>query len=161
MNRPIHAEFEAWSLCLDVQRYLHLQLFSLQRGLPAGQNQLQRYLSGNYGIGTTQLPVIQIHGSCQEYRRYLRPCSRIEFQTAAGNWLETQEAVIWQDIPVSCMVKRSKVAVKWRYLSYLSIREILAAPGRDSYPKVTSEPRDPRMLSGIGFPGSCQVYGPS
>jgi hypothetical protein len=59
VNRPIHAEFEAWSLCLDVQRDLHLQLFSLQRILPAGQNQLQRYLSGNYGIETDQLPVIQ------------------------------------------------------------------------------------------------------
>ncbi len=60
MNRPIHAEFEAWSLCLDVQRGLHLQLFSLHRSLPAGQNQLQRQMSGNYGIETIS--------SCQLYR---------------------------------------------------------------------------------------------
>ncbi len=83
MKRPIHPEFEAWSLCLDVQRDLHLQLFSLQRILQAGQNQLQRYLSGNYGIETKQLPV-RIQGSCQEYSRYIRQCSCIEFQTAVG-----------------------------------------------------------------------------
>jgi hypothetical protein len=88
VNRPIHAEFEAWSLCLDVQRDLHLQLFSLQRNLPAGQNQLQRFLSGNYGIETKQLPVKQIQGSCQEYSRHLSQCSCIEFQTAAGTDLK-------------------------------------------------------------------------
>jgi hypothetical protein len=121
VNRPIHAEFEAWSLCLDVQRDLHLQLFSLQRILPAGQNQLQRYLSGNYGIKTKQLPILQIQGSCQEYSRHLSQAMLVyRVSNSFGNWLETQESVIWQG---SCKVQRFKVAVKWRYLRYLSNRE--------------------------------------
>ncbi len=110
--------------------------------------------------------------SCQFYRSkaavkstvdiYLRQCSCTEFQIASGTDSKPRNLSFGKISHTgSCKVKRPKVAVNWRYLRYLSIREILAVPGRNKYPRVTAKPGDPRRLSRIEFPGSCQVYGPS